>query len=65
MPAVRDVAPHQAHHRKEGMMPYDEEDESRILFEMQCAMEDSARAEAEAASYEQAEAEAHSAGGEA
>lgn len=42
-------------------MPYDEEDESRILFEMQCAMEDSARAEAEAASYEQAEAEAHSA----
>ena len=28
-------------------------------------MEDSARAEAEAASYEQAEAEAHSAGGEA
>ena len=29
-------------------MPYDEEDESRILFEMQCAMEDSARAEAEA-----------------
>ena len=46
------------------MMPYDEEDESRILFEMQCAMEDSARAETEAASYEQAEAEAHSAGGE-